>query len=367
MRSFDFLDLLGDAPEDLVESCFAEPAAPAGIRRSVWAPRIVSGAAAAACLAAVCGMGFLLRDDGMTMQSSTMETLVAPETERPAETTAPAFSAPPEQPAAPAQTAQTVQTTAALPAETTAQPAATAPAATEALAETAPAETTPAPAETAPAETAPAAAAPQTPVFEPGDVDMDGKITFVDAALVFIDIQLADVDRLDLSLLTDEQRALGDVDGNAGGVYHWFWDEEKQDYRHSIEPFVLSSSYKDSETNTVYKGDADIIERVAILRNWCGLSDLTISEYLARQEYYDAFWVNWSQNVDSESTQKLFDALDLYRLGLKKAIWKTKYQEDHPDWTGTKDWIEHSVLFDSDVLYDAGDFLKMAEEMREYF
>ncbi|MBR6717014.1 MAG: hypothetical protein IKI77_01570 [Oscillospiraceae bacterium] len=398
MNPIDYMELLGALPDDLVDCAFSHQAKAAGSavpqehapitvqvktgtaiplkkRGSVWAPRIVSGAAAAACLAVVCGMGILLRDDGMTMQTSTMETVVAPETDLPAATTAPAVTAAPQHSEVPAQTAQTaltVQTTAALPAETTAQPAETAPAATEAPdaaapAETTPAETTPAPAETAPAETAPAPAEPQTPVFELGDVDMDGKITFVDAALVFIDIQLADVDRLDLSLLTDEQRALGDVDGKMGGLYHWRWDAEKQEYESSSEPFVFSHSYKDSETNTVYKGDADIIERVAILRNWCGLSDLTISEYLARQEYYDDFQVNWSQNADSESAQKIADALGLYRLGLKNAIWKTKYQEDHPDWTGTKDWIEHSVLFDSDVLYDAGDFLRMAEEMREYF
>lgn len=354
MRSFDFLDLLGDAPEDLVESCFAEPAAPAGIRRSVWAPRIVSGAAAAACLAAVCGMGFLLRDDGMTMQSSTMETLVAPETERPAETTAPAFSAPPEQPAAPAQTAQTVQTTAALPAETTAQPAETAPAATESPAETAPAETTPAPAETAPAETAPAAAAPQTPVFEPGDVDMDGKITFVDAALVKVEYSLACAGRLNESMITPEQRALGNVNGlddgellNAENPVIEYVDEETGELvqDNNYDPFPLGIE------------DFHTIQAVAELRNWYGL-DITVEEYLNRQEEDVDFFSDY-QDTHEKIRPDIEEAQDL--LEKMGGALVTHFFDESPNGLITSELINFTPT------YNAEDFRHMAEEMLTYF
>ncbi len=400
MNPIDYMELLGALPDDLVDCAFSHQAKAAGSavpqehapitvqvktgtaiplkkRGSVWAPRIVSGAAAAACLAVVCGMGILLRDDGMTMQTSTMETAVAPETDLPAATTAPAVTAAPqhsEVPAQTAQTAQTVQTTAALPAETTAQPAetapaATAPAATEAPAaaahaETTPAETTPAPAETAPAETAPAPAEPQTPVFELGDVDMDGKITFVDAALVFIDIQLADVDRLDLSLLTDEQRALGDVDGKMGGLNHWIWNEDKQDYEPNGEFFPLSGTHVYTDTRII--GDPDAIFHVALYRNWLDMSDLTTEAYLSDSKYYDDLYDAWFINAEPETQQQIQDAVDFYRE-IRRAIWEPK-ELDGMLWEGSwQKYLQRTVFFDTEVRYDTGDFLKMAEEMREYF
>ncbi len=349
--------------------------------------RIAAISGMAACIAAVAGIGCLLQDDGLTQQSSNLEAMMQEVVTEPVQTaaepaqTAPAVTAPPEEaPAVPAQTK-------------------TAPAVTEPAAEPTPTETEPAATEAPPAQTEPtrtqppADLAPEQPaepepeqlVFEPGDVDMDGKITFVDAALVYIDTRLANYDRLDLSLLTDEQRALGNVDRQIGYQNHWVWDEEKQDYAVIGVEFPLNNSSYDmipDETTgkSVTKkalGDDEIIFNVACYRNWLGLTGLTTDEYIADLDYYDHLYEQWFWQAAPEVQQHIQDIHQFYRE-LRLAVWKTKRQaemeqngETSIEWENNKwlpkGYLQVSVYMDNDVLYNADWFYEKAEEMRAYF
>ncbi|MBR3045001.1 MAG: hypothetical protein IKI45_11005, partial [Oscillospiraceae bacterium] len=180
---------------------------------------------------------------------------------------------------------------------------------------------------------------------------------------------LANYDRLDLSLLTDEQRALGNVDGLENGyLNHWLWNEETQDYDVTDTPFALTVSWADpDDLSCSYKGDAEIVERIAMLRNWCGLSDLTAQEYIANQEYYDLQLIEWEQQADAEAVTEMHSAYDFYADELRNAIWRTKAQTGVIAWEGNLKEAEQSILLNGDVLYDADWFYEKSEEMRAYF
>lgn len=107
-------------------------------------------------------------------------------------------------------------------------------------------------------------AASPAPVYEMGDVDMDGKITFADALLVEIDYQLAERGMSAQSFLNDEQRALGNMNGKDDGRY-WDgisyapeWNGSLNEWGQQIkyEPYPLSGS------------DSQIIEKIVFWRNW---------------------------------------------------------------------------------------------------
>ncbi len=124
---------------------------------------------------------------------------------------------------------------------------------------------------------------PPPPVYEMGDVDMDGQITFVDAALVHLDWLYACqseflpennpdnppekewlLTKWDHAPLTPEQRILGNVNGKADKLY---LDET------------------DSPTFPLSKEDAEIIFQVAKLRNWHQM-DVSFEDYIEQHEEY---------------------------------------------------------------------------------
>lgn len=173
MNADDFLELLSDMPQDMIADCAVLLAKPPSDNASVLMPRIVSCAAAAACIAAVSGMGYLLKDDGMTQQSSIPEAVMQ-------ETASAADSVP-----------VTVQQTTAVSAETAipGQTDTSVQSAEEVPAETA-AETVWIPAETE-SVTADTGKAEPERITEPeitGDLDLDGRFTHADrlwAELIF--------------------------------------------------------------------------------------------------------------------------------------------------------------------------------------
>ena len=101
------------------------------------------------------------------------------------------------------------------------------------------------------------------PVYELGDVDMDGQITYVDAALVTIDYCFAAkfIGLWEASPLTPEQVQLGNVNGLNDCEY--------------CTDYPLSQA------------DAAIIYHVAQYRKWYNM-DITVEEYCQNPEYYDA-------------------------------------------------------------------------------
>ncbi len=296
--------------------------------------RLAAVGGMAACIAAVAGTAFLLHDDGLTQQSSNLDAVMLTADAEPAQTaadqpkaeTAPAETAPPEDtPAVPAQTETAVLTE---------------------YAETAPSEAEPAPTETMLTETVPSSV-----VYELGDVDMDGKITYVDAALVMVDYWLAKEGRLDESLINEEQRVLGNVNGLDDGElldpenpFSEYVDPETGEIHSSIiinnyQPFALSSE------------DYRIIWNVARLRNWYG-ADVSVSDFLAKEpQYWDEYLANHeAYRTDWAEADEL-----LHEMGLAL----TAYEPIHPD------RIENGEH--GDLKYTVEDFRRMTEEMLKYF
>lgn len=370
MKSFDFFELLGDVPEDLVESCFAAPAVPEHRIPRPWLRTcLAAGTAAAACIAAVAGTAFLLHDDGLTQQSSNLEAVMQEVVTEPAQTaaapvqTAPAASAPPEEtPAVPAQTAAAVPEPAPAVTEAAADPSDEMPpvSVTEQPAAPAPAETAPAePAETLPpaepAEAAETEPAPAQPVFEPGDVDMDGKITFVDAALVMVDINLARCGGLEESMMTEEQRALGNVNGLDDGSLlnqNLFSGEDTVLNESDYLSFALS--------NEDYWG----IYYTALYRNWYGI-DFSPADYFRYCEEHPDY-----TNTEIGHLGDYRDDLEITRSDMVDAIFL--HLKMCMALTGHKPLDPHRILDDNGELligelYSEEDFWDMAEELLTYF
>ena len=214
-------------------------------------------AVTAACLVLIAGTVYLLNDDSLTQQSSNPEAVMLTADAEPAQTT-PAVQ--PKTETSPAETAP--------PEDTPAVPAQTETAVLTEYAETAPSEAEP-------TETMLTETAPSSVVYELGDVDMDGKITYVDAALVMVDYWLAKEGRLDESLINEKQRVLGNVNGLDDGQM--------------LDPENPFSEYVDPETGEIQTishfnpfplsfQDYRIIYDVAYLRNWYGLN-ISASQY----------------------------------------------------------------------------------------
>jgi hypothetical protein len=122
---------------------------------------------------------------------------------------------------------------------------------------------------------------PPTQTYELGDVDMDGKITFVDALLVEIDWKLAEKGMSAQSFLNDEQRALGDMDGQSLGRY-WDGVSYQPEWRADLNGFGKQIIY---EPYLLSSGDASIIKKMAFLRGFLGI-DATVDE-AKEYKYYD--------------------------------------------------------------------------------
>lgn len=215
MNAEVFLELLSDVPQDMIADCAVLLVKPPADQTSALIPRLVSCAAAAACVSAVSAMGYLLKDDGMTQQSSMPEAVIQ-------ETAAAAVSAP----------VSAKQTTAV-----SAESAVSGKTATSVLSaeEKVPTETA-AEAARIPAETAPAAAddgksEPELQhITEPeitGDLDLDGRFTLADclwAELIFSaeldgvadELPLTDAQLRQCDLIADDFRSpLGEAEYNA--------------------------------------------------------------------------------------------------------------------------------------------------------
>ncbi len=170
------------------------------------------------------------------------------------------------------------------------------------------------PAETTVTEALPETTAPEppAPVYEMGDVDMDGQITFVDAALVDLDTVYQMQHAFpsdgkwvatlwDHAPLTPEQRQLEDVNGN-GNI------------------FLTEDDIK-SEFSRKKGSDNRIIYYVALYRNWCNM-DVTTEQYANDPDYYDALadeyykWIHSDESCPEEVRQEwnrsLIDAEQLY-------------------------------------------------------
>ena len=232
MNAADFLELLSDMPQDMIAVCAVLLAKPPADNTSVLMPRIVSCAAAAACIAAVSGIGYLLKDDGMTQQNSIPEAVMqetaaadASETVAAAQTIAVSAEA-----AAPGQTETSVQSAEEVPAETAAETV------------WIPAET-----ESVTADTGNAEPEPER-ITEPeitGDLDLDGRFTHADrlwAELIFSaeldgvadELPLTDAQLRQCDLIADDYRSpLGEAEYNA------FQQTAKLIYQYDV-PAVLN-------------------------------------------------------------------------------------------------------------------------------
>ena len=165
--------------------------------------------------------------------------------------------------------------------------------------------------ETTSCTTETAETAPPAPVYVLGDVDMDGKITYADAMLVRIDMQLAERGMSEKSFLNDEQRAFGDADGKDSGRY-WDgvsyapeWNAELNDFGQQIryERYLLNIN------------DYEIIGRVAFLQTF-GNERITIQDFLDKQLKYDTMYTAMVQNLkngDAEKYQKYYDFMQIMK------------------------------------------------------
>ena len=202
-------------------------------RSILW--RIMMPVSAAACIALMIGAGVrvALREEPLTETSSQPDiTMLAGQTS----------TAPPVTTLAQSGQKQTGTrtVTAALPEQQTAPPVQSGTSAvteaTTAAAQQHKPQTTAAPAAPNAPETTAAAIPPRNPNYQPGDVNMDGKVDFWDAQLLYNEY-LAVVVEGGASILTPEQIALGDVYPNTAqddmerfvrkaGLKHLLSDEE---------------------------------------------------------------------------------------------------------------------------------------------
>lgn len=122
-----------------------------------------------------------------------------------------------------------------------------------------------------------------TLVYELGDVDMDGNITLVDALLVCIDMQLAERGLSAQSLITDEQRALGNVNGQSRGRY-WDGVSYVPEWRSDLNDFGQQIKY---EPYLLDEGDFIIIKCIVICQ-FLNNDPITIHDYTITYGNYSA-------------------------------------------------------------------------------
>lgn len=139
-----------------------------------------------------------------------------------------------------------------------------------------------------------------TLVYELGDVDMDGKITFVDALLVRIDMQLAERGMSAQSLITDEQRALGNVNGQSLGQY-WDGVSYSPEWRADLNDLGQQIKY---EPYLLDEKDYQIIERI-VLCQYLKNEPITARDYYSTYENYsNQMLLDKMKNDNSGSYQK---------------------------------------------------------------
>lgn len=246
----------------------------------------IFGGMAAGILIALTVGAVCLHNDGEMIQSSEMPLEVM--SSMPGDSAEPAGTAANSAEERAAHTLRTVTTAAetGVPQTTQTVPIAEAAAATPSD-ESEPQHT--APAETEPQQTAPAESAPQPPalVYEMGDVDMDGQITYVDAALVALDVAYhsgAAGEWEDYTPLTAEQLLLANVNGLDDGEYRYLTDESGT-YPLSLDYKQYYAGTFDTESYPLSMQDVWIIRRVAEYRNWFGM-DVTTGQYAADPDFY---------------------------------------------------------------------------------
>ena len=196
------------------------------------------------------------------------------------------------------------------------------------------------------------AAEPPPLVYEMGDVDMDGQITFVDAALVSIDYNLAvqfahgEENLWECSPLTPEQRILGNVNGLDDGK---MWTD--------AEPYPLS------------RDDAWIINHVAICRNWCDI-DITVEEYIQDPEFYDALADpdKYVQIYGEAWNQKLLDAVGLWSSMSSAGIgWHYKEGIDRKGRNIVEDLASENKELFMEYAMTVEEFWENTEVMKEQY
>lgn len=165
------------------------------------------------------------------------------------------------------------------------------------------------PAETTVTEALPETTAPEppAPVYEMGDVDMDGQITFVDAALVNLDNHYQGAHAFpteewipslwDHAPLTPEQRQLKDVNHSGDIILA------------EVDGFLTESFGRKGS-------DCRIIYYVAMYRNWFNM-DVTTEQYANDPDYYDLLAYEYKSTTDwgalqQEWNSSLGDAEQLY-------------------------------------------------------
>ncbi len=190
---------------------------------------------------------------------------------------------------------------------------------------------------------------PPPPVYEMGDVDMDGQITFVDAALVKIDVHYAhnSSEAFTNGVLTDKQRLLGNVDGSEADEYGVLTDE-----------------------------DAEIIYQTAKLRRWYE-TELTAEEYAGNSAYYQSQERAYTEEMLLQSDeirkawyQSFQDADQLYKR-MAIATYGTIIEYDDssrpdPDAAWDMDYIE-KAMEQFGKRYSMEDFYQMADKVRLIF
>ena len=190
---------------------------------------------------------------------------------------------------------------------------------------------------------------PPPPVYEMGDVDMDGQITFVDAALVKIDVHYAhnSSEAFTNGVLTDKQRLLGNADGSEADEYGVLTDE-----------------------------DAEIIYQTAKLRRWYE-TELTAEEYAGNSAYYQALERAYTEEMLLQSDeirkawyQSFQDADQLYkRMAIATYGIMIEYDDSSrpdPDAAWDMDYIE-KAMEQFGKRYSMEDFYQMADKVRLIF
>jgi len=180
-------------------------------------------------------------------------------------------------------------------------------------------------------------------------VDMDGQITFVDAALVKIDVHYAhnSSEAFTNGVLTDKQRLLGNVDGSEADEYGVLTDE-----------------------------DAEIIYQTAKLRRWYE-TELTAEEYAGNSAYYQSQERAYTEEMLLQSDeirkawyQSFQDADQLYkRMAIATYGIMIEYDDSNrpdPDAAWDMDYIE-KAMEQFGKRYSMEDFYQMADKVRLIF
>jgi len=185
---------------------------------------------------------------------------------------------------------------------------------------------------------------------------MDGRITYVDAALVMVDINLAQYGMLDHSLITEEQRALGNVNGLDNGKL-----------LNTEVPYIEITDAETGALVTVNNyvafplefEDYLAIHTVAYLRNWYG-ADINMQDVMNAINS-DPFSIAEYQNSHETIRPNWKEAGDLCdEMGMALTF-------HYPLDTHELLYDEKGNLLYGDLKYTAEDFWNMARQMLVYF